>query len=1422
MLEPLPRIIRIQREIGLASLWLLSTIVSSILQVEQLSMADNLFDLGADSLAALKIAARIRSCFDIELTLRTIFDHPTLAELSRVIQDKNTGPVSWKLQQGDPSASALLSYAQQRIWFFEALHPGTSTYHVPVVLEFRGPLDCNNLQSSLNQLISRHDILRTSIQMENGYPVQRTNPGNCRLEWLNPDPSCEELTEEMIEQMIASAVSRPFDFNRGSLLRVQMIGLEPMRHILILTMHHLITDGWSVDLILRELAHLYNSGNEKKEPQLPALACRYADFADWQRQLIESCGLNSQLDYWTQQLAHAPEVLQLPLDYPRPMEKSYRGEACTRGLSQELMHRLQRLAHQQEATLFTALLSAYFVLLSRYTGQEDMIVGTPVTNRNHTELEDLVGMFVNTLAIRSAPSGRLTFMKFLSQVKATVLEAISHSDVPFEHLVAVLNPDRNLNRTPLFQAMFLMEQPSQLPEFQGLEAERRQTGSEASKCDITLSITQHKDGISASITYDPDLFHPATMANMLESFERLLQSIVESPEAELQQLRLLSPSQQAEIVQMGAGAKINIDDTLCLHEWFVRQARNTPEAIACVCGSVQLTYREVDERSNQLAHFLGRFGIKKESFVGLFMESSVDMIVGLLGILKSGGAYVPLDPSMPPERISYVLENSNASLIVTQGALANQLDTYCPIVRLDEDWPLIKNEMKSFDVCTSSPESAAYVLYTTGSTGRPKGVVVEHRQIVNYVTGVTKALNLSACTSFAMVQPLVVDSCQTVLFPAFYTGGTLHIINSELALNAVSLAAYFKQNPIDCLKIAPSHLSALQKLSGIQAFMPKQRLILGGEPSNPEWIRQLLLYKGNCLIYNHYGPTETTVGISTFLIEDADSIAAGIPIGYPLPNVQFYIVDSHGQLAPRGAAGELWVGGSAVTREYLGQEQLTGEKYIYASFAGGEPERLYRTGDQVRMLPSGAIEFLGRLDDQVKINGYRVEPSELMYVLSQIPEIREVVILPKPLSDGAKSLVAYLVPKSRHKPSHEELNQYVLQHLPAYFLPHAYVWLEELPRTLQGKVNRSALPEPVIQPPAVNYCAPRNDIERSLSAIWSQVLGRPQIGIHDNFFQLGGNSILSMQFIAMAQEKGWHVSLKRLFQYQTIAELAQFLQHSGESPANQASQIRTPMRCLVPFSEDQSKIPFFCVHPITGSVHSYYALAQRIQVKYRLIGIQSPLAEAELPFFENLEALAQYYVEAVQALQPHGPYHLGGWSMGGMIAYEMAQLLRKQQEEVQCLIIIDKDAYKYPFEHQAEHLLSYLFEEEPISWRESFLQMNREEQLDWLVSQRKVQERYDGNDPVWIKQHLEVITNHIQLISKHIPKPYDGYLTLISSEDTVRRTGNDSALGWRKLSAGVRAVTLPGDHDSLIQEPLVERLAMAILQDSPIVKEVNS
>lgn len=1407
---------------------LLSSIVGSILEIDHLSMADHLFDLGADSLAALKILSRIRSCFNIELTLKTIFDHPTLAELSRVIQiqSRNMSPVPLKQQfvQGDSLDAALLSYAQQRIWFFEALQPGTSTYHVPVVLDFKGSLDCEALESCFNALVSRHDVLRTSFRLENGYPVQRINTGSCHLEWLEHDTLHKVITEEELQPIIDSAVRRPFDLNGESLLRVQIIGLDPMRHILILTMHHLITDGWSVDLILRELSQLYNAKIDKKEPKLPELAYRYVDFAVWQRQLIESGGMESQMDYWSKKLAQAPEVLQLPLDYPRPMEKSYRGEARSRLLPQALIHRLQKLVYQRESTLFTALLSAYFVLLTRYTGQEDIIVGTPVTNRNHLELEELAGMFVNTLALRSNPIGSLTYLEFLDQVTATVLEAISHSDVPFEHLVAVLSPNRNLSRTPLFQTMFLLEQSSELPEFLGVAVERKQADSEASKCDITLAISLDKDSTSVTITYDPDLFHSTTIANMLENFETLLESIVESPEAELHQLRILSPSQQAEIWHMGTGDKTNnnISDSLCLHELFVRQARMTPEAIACVCGSDHLTYRELDERSTQLAHFLGRFGIEKESFVGLLLDNSVEMIVGLLGILKTGGAYVPLDPSMPQERISYVLENSNASLIVTQGLLAEQLDTYCPIVRLDEDWPMIESESKQLDASNSSPESAAYVLYTTGSTGRPKGVIVEHRQIVNYVTGVTDRLDLYACSSFAMAQPLVVDSCQTVLFPAFYTGGTLHIITSELAMNAVMIAAYFKQNPIDCLKIAPSHLSALQKLAGIHAVMPKQRLILGGEPSNPVWIRELLLHKGNCLIYNHYGPTETTVGISTFHITNADSISAGIPIGYPLPNVQFYVVDSHDHLAPRGVAGELWVGGSAVTRGYLGQEQLTAEKYVYASFTGGRPERLYRTGDQVRMLACGAIEFLGRLDDQVKINGYRVEPSELVYILSQMPDIREVVILPKLLPNGARSLAAYLVPKSLHKPSHQELNNYVLKHLPAYFLPHAYVWLEELPRTLQGKVNRSALPEPDIQSTATKYRAAENDTERSLLTMWSQVLGHPQIGVDDNFFQLGGNSILSMQLIALAHEKGWHLSLKQLFQYQTIAELSQFLQYGGERTANQPSQVKTPLRCLVPFSVDHSKIPFFCVHPITGHVHSYYELAQRIQSKYRFIGIQSPMVDIDPPSFDNLETLAQHYVEAVQAEQPHGPYHLGGWSLGGLIAYEMAQILKKQKEEVQCLIIMDKDAYPYPFVHQDEHLLSYLFEEEDVPGEESFLQMNFTDQLNWLLSQHQVKKRYNNNDPGRIKQHLEIIRDHIRLMSKHILGPYDGHLTVIASQDTVNKTGNDPALGWRKLAESVRAITVPGNHDSLIQEPFVERLASEILQNSPIVKEVNT
>ncbi|MDQ0492826.1 non-ribosomal peptide synthetase [Paenibacillus brasilensis] len=1850
---------------------LLTSIFTAILGTKRISVLENIFDIGADSLAALKILARIRAKLQIELTLKTLFTNPTIAELAREITGYVPASPALTLERTDIQPYAPLSYAQQRIWFFESLQPGTGTYHVPVILKFTGPLDFSILENSLRKLVERHDALRTTFQMSKGHLIQTVLQTDFELRKLKLEDYNEQDTNKKWQQKIAGSVKHPFRLNEEALFRAELIRVESEVNLLIITMHHMITDGWSVDILIHELSQLYNAGVGKTESYLPDLKFRYTDFASWQRKIVEGGDIQNQVEYWTQKLRDVTDVLQLPLDFPRPAEKSYRGAAETLELPLELMVSLQELAQEKESTLFIILLSAYFVLLARYSGQEDIVVGTPVTNRSHEELEHLVGLFVNTLAIRSTVSGDLSFLELIAQVKMSLLEALDHSDLPFEHLVSVLNPERKLSLTPLFQTMFLMEQPTDLPEFNGVRAERVPQDGEASKCDISLSVSYHPERLTAIITYDPDLFLPSTIRKMLENFGILLQSITENPKTVLNGQALVAPSQFTELIYLGSGNCRNYEENLCLHDLFTRQAMQTPESIACVCEDVSLTYEELNRKSDQLARFLRRMGIGVETFVGVYMESSVEMVIGLLGILKAGGAFVPLEPSMPVKRIHFILEDSSVSLIVSQSLLSDKLDCYCPIVNVDKDWSLITNESMETRLPDMMPGSAAYILYTTGSTGQPKGVVVEHKQIINYVLGISETLQLAECSTFAMVQPLAVDSCQTVLFPAFCSGGTLHLVTRELALNAPGLAEYFSQNPIDCLKIAPSHLQALQNLSSIQAFMPRKRLILGGEASNSEWIRELLKHKGVCQIYNHYGPTETTVGVSTFYVQSENNLTdIGIPVGYPLPNIRFYIVDPSGCLVPKGVVGELWVGGAAVTREYLNQGCLTREKYSYTSFEGMNGERVYRTGDRVRMLQDGAIEFLGRLDDQVKINGYRVEPAELTRVLSELLDVREVVVLPKTLQDGAKHLVAYLVRAGVNKPSDEKINAYILRALPSYFLPYAYIWMDELPRTLQGKINRSALPEVETRTLPEKYHTPQNEVEKELADIWSNILDQERIGIYDNFFRLGGDSILSMQLIAQAHSRGWHLTLKHLFQYQTIAELAWFIRQTEsvahETETNTDGAPLSPMQawffehqsehqghwnqsllleldpslsyelldravsvliqhhpalrtrfvqdrdhqwiqetisdtpdypvaivnlqdmdaeeaeealayhakryqqsvshtrssmysmiyfyrgergrsmlliilhhlivdgvswriltddlqtvcgllltgqepklpaatspfqvwaknmheqalkldpkqeleqwnwlrdekipslpinsilenteryaetitvalepettdllirtapvlwdvhvnavllavlteayqqwsgydCLVvdleshgrghseldlyrtigwftthlpvllksapdgirstvryidatlkqadesgwilgwlkyahpektirrkaqmlpqpgikfnyldqfntlsggsllticdhyeaedrssesnrshpicidmmvtnnrlrmqwTYSKEQSSpediqlladayirlavevsknirslakeevqsdpllecrhpslVPFngagvgkplfFCVHPITGNVHSYLELAQMIQSRYRFVGIQAPSLDEPGLLFDDMTDMALYYIEGIQTVQPHGPYYLGGWSMGGMVAFEMARLLQMRREEVKCLVIMDKDAFRPRFANEAEYILAYLFEEGIPTWEEKFLGMNASDRLNWLLTQDEVRKRYGNNDSMFIRRHLELLLNHIHMLWNYAPQPYNGSLLIVSAANTVQKTGNDPALGWSKLAADLQAETIPGDHYSFIQKPHVEQLAERILNYLPEAKEVN-
>ncbi|HYH82092.1 MAG TPA: amino acid adenylation domain-containing protein, partial [Longimicrobium sp.] len=950
---------------------------------------------------------------------------------------------------------------------------------------------------------------------------------------------------------------RPFDLARGPVLRGTLLRLGVGESVVLFTLHHIASDEWSVALLVREVSALYAAPVGGEEAHLPELPVQYADFAAWQRERLRGELLERQLGYWRERLAGAPAVMELPADGPRGAVAGSRSAAHGFAVPEAVGAGLRALARGEGATLFMTLLAAWQVLLARYGAGEDVVVGTPVAGRTRLETEGLIGFFVNMLVIRTGLQGDPTFREVLARVREGVLEAQAHQDVPFERLVDELAVERSLAHTPLFQVMFTLENADpaegrlRLP---GIEVEALGAAREAARYDLTLRLSAAGDRISGSVAYRTDLFEAETAGRLAGHFVRLLEAAASAPELPLSRLPLLDDAERRRLLVEWNDTDLAVPADRCVHQELEAQVRRTPHAVAVACEGRSLTYAALNRRANRLAHLLRRHGVRPDERVALFLERSLEMVVGLVGVLKAGAAYLPLEVEYPPERVSYMLADSAVRVVLAHGDSADRLpECGCTVLRLDAELEIPASGADG-GVSDEDPSPAAlsgnlaYVIYTSGSTGQPKGVGIEHRQILNYVHGVSRRLGIDGEASAAMVQPLTVDSSQTVIFPCLSTGGRLHVVPRERAVDPVALQEHLRANPVDLLKIAPSHLGALQAVDGWRDILPRRWLVIGGEGSKAAWVDELRRAAPEIALFNHYGPTETTVGV---LMHRAGTAPAGrrsiaTPTGRPLANTRVYVVDGAMEPVPAGVTGELYVGGASVARGYLGRPALTAEKFVPDPFGPVPGGRLYRTGDRVRWLGHGELEFLGRFDFQVKIRGYRIEPGEIEAVLRRHPAVREAVVVAREDAPGDRRLVAYLVADG--DPGAGALRQHAQAHLPPYMVPAAWVFLAELPRTEHGKLSLKALPAPGAQPAAASV-APRTPAEETLAAIWAEVLGMERVGVHDTFFELGGDSILSIQVVARARRAGLRITPRQLFEHPTVAGLAEVAVAVDDRPA---------------------------------------------------------------------------------------------------------------------------------------------------------------------------------------------------------------------------------------------------------------------------------
>ncbi|WP_369414579.1 non-ribosomal peptide synthase/polyketide synthase [Corallococcus soli] len=1126
---------RNQTEQVLASIW------EAVLGAKQVGIHDNFFELGGHSLLATQAMSRIRTAFNVELPLRALFEAPTVAGLAlkvEAVSAASPGLSVPKLVASARTGAEPLSFAQQRLWLLDQLQPGSASYNLPATVRLTGALDIEALRRTFQELVRRHEALRTTFQVRDGQPVQHIDSTR-DLAWdvVALDAVEASRREGEMRRRVELEARRPFDLSRDSLLRVTLLRLSEQDHVLVLVMHHIVSDGWSTGVLVREVGALYSAFSQGRPSPLPELPVQYADYAAWQRGWLKGEVLESQLSWWRAQLEGASHALELPTDRPRSAVQTFRGAHRSAQWSKGLGEQLTALARQEGATPFMVLLAAWQVLLARYSGQQDISVGTPIAGRNRTELEGLIGFFVNTLVIRSRLEGSPSFRQVLRQVKETTLGAYAHQEVPFEKLVEELRPERDLSRSPLFQVMFTLQNAEsaapQAPSSEGaLSLRSLETLGDTAKFDLTLSMMEDPTGLFASLEFNTDLFDAATAERMLKHLGMLLEGLAKDADADVWDVSLLDAAERQQVLLRWNDTRVAFPDQGAVHERFAAQAARTPDALAVESAAgVRLTYGALEARSNRLARHLRALGVGPEVRVGLCVERSPEMVVGMLAVLKAGGAYVPLDPAHPRERLAYLLEDARMPVVLTQRSLREALpEGAANVLCLDSDW----ETLVAPEAGTPAPAAAgqlAYVIYTSGSTGRPKGVEVEHASLGNLVTWHQRAYGVTEEDRTTQLAGLAFDASVWEIWPTLTAGASLHLPPEEVRTAPAELVHWLTEQRIT-VAFLPTVLAEAVVAREWPEATTLRTLLTGGDRLHRVDVDGLPFQ-----VVNHYGPTEGTV-VSTSAVVRASTQAP--PIGQPITNMRAYVLDARLRPVPVGVGGELYVAGAGVSRGYLRRPELTAERFLPDPFATVPGARLYRTGDRVRWLSEGMLEFLGRADDQVKVRGFRIEPGEIEQALSLHPAVRERVVVVQDDARGGKRLVAYVVGEGGATLETGALHAFLRDRLPEYMVPSAFVVLDALPLNTSGKVDRRALPAPETGLSRTGpRVAPSTPTEVLLASLWAQVLGVPQVGAEDSFFELGGHSLLATQAMSRIRSAfGVELPLRALFEAPTVSRLA--------------------------------------------------------------------------------------------------------------------------------------------------------------------------------------------------------------------------------------------------------------------------------------------
>jgi amino acid adenylation domain-containing protein len=1143
------------------------------------------------------------------------------------------------------------SLAQRRLWFLEQLHGETPAYNVDVGLWLYGELNLNALKSSLQEVVNRHESLRTTFRLQGGEVLQVVAP---TLQVTLPVEDFTKVTDPLQSAYTVAKreVGIPFDLSTGPLLRAKIIRVAAEEHIFLCTMHHTITDAWSMQLFVKELGAIYEAVSNGEPCSLPQLPIQYGDFSEWQQESFATEIAQQQLGYWKRTLAGALPVLELPLDRPRAAEQTFDGATQTSAVPDEVVGRIRALAARQQATPFMLFLAAFKILLYRYSGEPEVIVGVPVAGRNAVETEALIGLFVNSLALRSNLRGNPRFIDLLAQVRETTLAAFAHADVPFEKVVEALQPERNLSYNPIFQVMCSsIKSAVGTRDFGNLKVFPYVVDRSTSVLDLNMTLVEWLDGRWwIQIDYNTALFDAATINRLQEHFHTLLQGIAANPEQRIGELPLLTAAEERKLVVDFNNTSADFRRDLCLHQFFEQQVSRTPDATAVISGHERISYYELNERADRLASELRCRGVGSDVPVGLCAERSINLLVGILAVLKAGGAYVPLDPEYPRGRLRLMLEQSGSRLLIAPDKFREKFaGDDIDFIDIGREWPI--SDLPQSHHKNPSPTSLAYILFTSGSTGCPKAVAVEHRNATNFVQWAQTVFSREELAGTLCSTSMCFDLSIFEMFVPWSVGGTV-----ILAPNALSLAELPAAKQLTLINTVPSIMAELLGSGGVPDSV--LTINLAGEALSSALVRDLYARTQVKIVCNLYGPTEaTTYATYTWLGRNAD-----VTIGKPIANTQAYILDRNSKLVPQGGRGELYLGGAGLARGYFGQPELTAERFVVNPFSTEPGARLYRTGDWCRQRADGSIEYLGRLDQQVKVRGFRIELGEIEATLEQHDSVRQAIAAVYE-SGGDRRLVAYITAKPDRVGQIPELRRYLETTLPGYMVPRAFVVMAEFPRTLNGKVDHLALPAPeaVRDSTAV---APRDQMEETLVKIWEGVLNVRPVGVTDNFFDLGGHSLMAARLIAQIHNAtGKQIPLSSIFRAPTVEGLARVLA---------SEQVAKPDPILMQLNSGNSGIPFFAI-AAPGVDSLGLALLARQLENHAVYKIQDPgpiIADRPMEK-EELKSFARRYVAAMRTVQPHGPYCLGGMCDGVHIGQHIIMELESQGEEIALFAIFD-------------------------------------------------------------------------------------------------------------------------------------------------------